>query len=352
MKPYILIIEDNTDIRESAAEILELSNYIVLQAKDGKEGVETAQKQLPDLILCDIMMPVLDGYGVLHMLNKNPETAAIPFIFLTAKAEKVDIRKGMEMGADDYLTKPFDDLELLTAIETRLNKKKQQQIFYSPAMDKVETLAASESGLIELKKSIDALRVRLLKKNQVLYHEGDTPAGLYVLISGRCKTIKIGEDGRELLTAILSKDDFFGVNSLLSGEDYAESAVAMDDISYCMLPKQQVDDLLSKYADISARFIKLLANNIHDKEEQLLQMAYQSVRKRMAVLLLFLSEDKSHESLGAWLPVSREEMASMAGMASETVSRILSDFTSERLIQKDKKLIRIIDRTKLAQLQN
>src|SRR5690606_41128830 len=102
MKNKILIIEDNLDIREGTAEILELAGYDVLTAPNGKNGVDIAQSNLPDLIICDIMMPELDGYGVLYLLSKKAETASIPFIFLTAKAERVDIRKGMEMGADDY----------------------------------------------------------------------------------------------------------------------------------------------------------------------------------------------------------------------------------------------------------
>src|SRR5215510_5618663 len=118
----ILLIEDNREMRENTAEILELANYHVVTAANGKIGVEVAGKELPDLILCDIMMPELDGYGVLYMLSKKSETAGIPFIFLTAKTEKIDIRKGMSMGADDYLTKPFEEMELLNAIETRLKK--------------------------------------------------------------------------------------------------------------------------------------------------------------------------------------------------------------------------------------
>ncbi|MCA6407955.1 MAG: response regulator, partial [Cytophagales bacterium] len=121
----ILIIEDNLEVRENTAEILELAQYKVITAENGKTGVELAIKGKPDLIICDIMMPVLDGYGVLHMLSKNPETAAIPFIFLTAKSEKSDYRKGMELGADDYITKPFDDTQLLNAIEIRLKKSAQ-----------------------------------------------------------------------------------------------------------------------------------------------------------------------------------------------------------------------------------
>lgn len=119
---HILLIEDNKDVRENTAEILELAGYKVSMAADGKKGVEQVNKEKPDLIICDIMMPVLDGYEVLHLISKNEVTANIPFIFLTAKAERSDLRKGMEMGADDYITKPFDKIELLNAVESRLKK--------------------------------------------------------------------------------------------------------------------------------------------------------------------------------------------------------------------------------------
>jgi CheY-like chemotaxis protein len=112
----ILLIEDNNEVRENTSEILQLAGYNVLSAENGKLGVELAVHEKPDLVICDIMMPVLDGYGTLHMLNKNPDTAALPFIFLTAKAERTDVRKGMEMGADDYITKPFDPNELFSLL--------------------------------------------------------------------------------------------------------------------------------------------------------------------------------------------------------------------------------------------
>src|SRR5688500_16059085 len=119
----ILVIDDNKDIRENTAEILSLAGYNTFTAENGKHGVEIALKEHPDVIICDIMMPVLDGYGVLHLLNKNESTRNIPFIFLSAKSERSDLRRGMEMGADDYITKPFEEVELLNAIEVRLKKK-------------------------------------------------------------------------------------------------------------------------------------------------------------------------------------------------------------------------------------
>ena len=123
----ILLIEDNTEVRENTAEILELANYKVLQAENGKLGVEIANENSIDLIICDIMMPVLDGYGVIHLLSKNTKTASIPFIFLTAKSERGDFRKGMEMGADDYITKPIKPKLLVSKVKALLRRLKNEE---------------------------------------------------------------------------------------------------------------------------------------------------------------------------------------------------------------------------------
>jgi CheY-like chemotaxis protein len=352
MKTSILIIEDNLDIRESSAEILELSGYQVTQAADGKAGVEQALQLLPDLILCDIMMPELDGYGVLHMLNKNPATAAIPFIFLTAKAERIDIRKGMDMGADDYLTKPFDDMELLVAVESRLNKKEKQKLFYSQSLDSLGKLAAGNDGLAQLEKTIGELKVRRVKKNQTLYQEGDAPQGIFLVLSGRFKTSKLADDGRELITGIYAPEEYIGIKALLLAEAYTESAQALEEGSYCLLAKDTVDQFLSRFTDIGKKFIQILSKNIQEKEEQLLQMAYHSVRKRMAEVLLNLAKTQPLTQANECLKMSREEMAAMAGMATETVSRILSDFSSEKLILKQGRLIQILDKVRLANIKN
>src|SRR5215470_13550259 len=131
----ILFIDDNNELRMNTAEILELANYRVLTAENGKAGVEMALREKPDLVICDIMMPVLDGYGVLHALQKNSATMDTPFIFLTAKTEKSDLRKGMEAGADDYIMKPFTGTELLNAVEGRLKKVELRRQHFSREED-------------------------------------------------------------------------------------------------------------------------------------------------------------------------------------------------------------------------
>ena len=122
----ILIIEDEPEMRRNLTTILRLEKFQPLAAENGRAGIDLAKKELPDLILCDVMMPELDGYGVITALRANPATVAIPFIFLTAKGEKPDIRAGMNMGADDYLTKPVPKTDLLGAIRSRLERASQQ----------------------------------------------------------------------------------------------------------------------------------------------------------------------------------------------------------------------------------
>ncbi len=132
----ILVIEDEEALRDGVRDILaDIGGYDVLLAADGRIGVELAQTKQPDLILCDVGLPKLDGYGVLTELQADPKTAVIPFIFVTARGERKDNRLGMELGADDYIVKPFNFNELLAAIQTRLTKKKTLASQYVDQMD-------------------------------------------------------------------------------------------------------------------------------------------------------------------------------------------------------------------------
>ena len=352
MKKKILIIEDNNDIRESSMEILELAGYEVLQAENGKIGVELAQQHLPDMILCDIMMPELDGYGVLYLLSKNQNTENIPFIFLTAKTERSDMRKGMEMGADDYLTKPFDDIELLNTIESRFNKHQKLESFYSQSLESLKHLVNQNHGLDELKKIIADRKVKYIRKKQIIYYEGDSISGIYLILSGKVKAIKLNDDGREFVTGMYGPEDYIGIQAMLSGDHYNETVEAIEDTTICLLPKETVNQLLDNYTDIGQKFIKVLSSNLIEKEEQLLQLAYHSVRKRMAEILLRLAKSSNDGADELIIRISREDLASMAGMATETVSRTLSDFKDENIIEKKGSVIHILDSSKLLKMKN
>ncbi len=118
----ILVIEDNDEIRENLVEMLS-DNYEVITSSGGRVGLEALNREQPDLVLCDVTMPGIDGYGVLTAMRSNPKTSNIPFIFLTAKTSKDDVRLGMELGSDDYLTKPFTRKEVFNAIAARFRRQ-------------------------------------------------------------------------------------------------------------------------------------------------------------------------------------------------------------------------------------
>jgi len=128
----ILLIEDQPDMRENIATILSMEGYEVLQAPDGRQGLALAREDKPDLILCDVMMPEMDGHEVLQSLRQEPSIAGTPFIFLTARGEKQDLREGMNLGADDYLTKPATADDLLGAITARLEREHKRRFAFAP----------------------------------------------------------------------------------------------------------------------------------------------------------------------------------------------------------------------------
>ncbi|PWS29317.1 transcriptional regulator [Pedobacter yonginense] len=349
MNKSVLIIEDHDAIRANVVEILEMACYNVFQAENGKIGVDMALKNIPDIILCDIMMPELDGYGVLYMLNKHVETSGIPFIFLTAKAEHADLRKGMELGADDYLIKPFDDMELLNAIDIRLRKKAVAEQKHKSNSDDFKTLVAKTDGLAAFNKIIEGKKSREFKKNQVIYYEDDHGKGLYLITQGKVKTIKLAQDGRELMTGMYGEGDYIGINAVLSGSTYGDTATTIEDSLLCLIPTEQMESVFSLYPEVARNFIHLLSRDNREKEEQLLQLAYHSVRKKMAITLVKLYEKNlSNDSF----TITREDLAAMACMATETVSRTLSDFKDEKLIDRSGSRITLLDLTGLIKMKN
>jgi CRP-like cAMP-binding protein/FixJ family two-component response regulator len=350
----ILLIEDNTEIRENIAEILGLANYEVAEAENGKIGVELAKKEKPDLIICDIMMPQLDGYGVLHMLGKDPVTSGIPFIFLTAKSEKDDFRKGMNLGADDYLVKPFDDLELLDAVEMRLKKSENLKAEFKKNAEGLKQFIEEGRGLEDLNRFITSDRkVILFKKKQYLFTEGSYPNALYFLSKGKIKTFKTNEEGREFITNLYKEGDFIGYLDLLENNVYRESAVALEDSEICLIQKDDFFDLIHKNREVAGKFIKILSGNLADKEERLLKLAYNSVRKRVAEALLLV--EKQYRETAAKEPgmsISRENLASIVGASKEAVIRTLSDFKDEHLIDLKGSRIIILNQEKLVKMRN
>ena len=340
----ILLIEDNLEVRENTSEILSLADYDVITAENGRIGVELAQEHRPDLIICDIMMPELDGYGVLHILSKKEDMAAIPFIFLTAKTENTDIRRGMNLGADDYLTKPFDDTDLLNAVEARLRKNAAQRKQYENTPEDLDRLIRDAREVLNLQDLCKDKKVKTLKKKGELFMEGDTPQYVYFVKSGSIKVFKSHPDGKELITQLYYANDFFGFEPVLEDIHYQESAVALQDSEVVAIPRHDFFMLIQSDPDVSSGFISMLCRKVAEKEKQLINLAYNSVRQRTAEALLNVAKLKDdHDQIR----ISRDDLAKMVGTASESVIRVLSDFKDEGLIDIEGGRIRIRHADKL-----
>ncbi len=353
MNKIILLIEDNADMRDNISEILELAKYKVHSAANGKEGVRLAQSLKPDLIICDIMMPELDGYGVLHMLGKDPATASIPFIFLTAKSEKTDYRKGMGLGADDYITKPFDDTELLDAVEIRLKKYDILKTEYSKTAEGFTEFLDTVRGLDELKKLSEESKPKHYSKKEIIYMEGSTPNRIYFVTKGKVKTYKANDDGKEYIVSLYTQGDFFGYNPLLENMPYTDSAMPMEDSELVVVYKEDFFALLLNNRDVALKFIKMLSNDVTEKEERLIRLAYNSVRKRVADALVTLHDRYAKDKKEIFsMEILREDLANMVGTSTESVIRTLSDFKEEKLIEIKGSTITFLNFDKIKRIRN
>lgn len=337
----ILFIEDDTVVRENTAELLELAEYNVVTASNGKIGVDLAKKEVPDIIICDIMMPEMDGYGVLETLSRNESTRHIPFIFLSAKTEHKDIRKGMNMGADDYLTKPFEEEELISAIESRLAK-----VAILKNLEKKHEAPEEGTGQIyslnDLREFVKRYEQQNFQAGETIYEEGKQGLHFFFVDRGVVKSHKMDQYGKELITSLYKEGDFFGNTSFGKLDSYQEHATAMEDSRIYAVPKEELKEILSKNNKIAFDLIDAMGENIAGIKEQLLEMAYGSVRKKTArTILLFSQKIRRHPTQS--IRISRSDLASVAGMASETLIRTLSDFKKEGLLEIEGRNIKLLN---------
>lgn len=325
----VLLIEDDRALRENTEELLELSGYSVLTAPNGRIGIQAAKETLPDIVICDIMMPEVDGYGVLENLSTDPSTKHIPFIFLSAKTEHKEIRMGMDMGADDYLTKPFEEEDLLSAIESRLAKA---QLLSQVLKEELVPSAAEMRTLNELKNFFDDNGEQIdFEQGETIYNEGSRSTKIYLVLSGLVKCHTIDEDGKELITSLYRADDFLGFTSFMNNLPSQESATTMENTQLTAISKEHLKTILEKNHNISLELMELLTSDITEIKAQLLQMAYSSVRKKTAQTLLQFA-DIMDTKTGDSIKISRYDLASVAGIATESLIRTLSGFKKEGLI--------------------
>lgn len=349
----ILIIEDHEDVRENTADLLELSDYEVATSPDGKSGLDKASSFGPDLIICDIMMPGMDGYQVLEAIQGNPKTAGIPFIFLSAKADRSDVRKGMNLGADDYLTKPFEERELLDAVASRLRRHEFLHREFRRDLRGIGEFMQHAAAYLNLEHIERTYYSRRYHSKELLFMEGDAAHNLYFIKTGLVKTYKSTEGGKELVTGISKDGEFIGQLSLLNPRGtFLETGMVISPSEIYHIPKADFIHLLERSPEVSHKFMELITRDFIDAQEQLVNLAYCPVRQRLARILLKLQragliQDATQDGID----IAREDLAGMVGTATETAIRSLSELKDQGVIRMGKaRRIIIADPQKLERI--
>ncbi len=343
MNKKILLIEDDTIVRDNTAEILALASYSVITAKNGKEGVKKAIEFKPDLIICDILMPQLDGYGVLQIVLRNKNLQGTPFIFMTAKTKHEDLRKGMNLGACDYIKKPFEESELLSSIESRLKRKE----IYNYKKDE-EIILNETNNYKNLKNYFkDKEKFRYVKGTSI-YCEGNNSNHIFYIIKGEVKTVKNNEEGKEFITDIFKDKSFFGFTSFVQNIPYSESAITIKKTTLIKIINTEFLKLIKENPQLAINFLDILSENLKNVKSNLIHLAYDSVRKKTADTLLQLNTLSSREDI---IEVTRSNLASLIGIAKETLIRTLTEFKEEEIIDTSRNYIKIINVEKLKKIK-
>jgi CRP-like cAMP-binding protein len=244
-------------------------------------------------------------------------------------------------------------VELLNAIESRLKKNDILKKEFTKNFAGLNDFINEAKGIESLKKLSEERDIRTYKKKDDIYKEGGYPKGIYFVNKGKVKIFQTNELGKELITELHKEGDFFGYLSLLQDEKYTSSATALEDSEIFIIPKEDFFSLIYKNAEVSKRFIEILSNNLREKEKQLVKLAYNSVRKRVAEALVKLSDKyKKADEQKFSMNVSREDLANMVGTATETVIRTLSDFKEDKFIEIAGGTITILNYDKLAKMKN
>jgi CRP-like cAMP-binding protein/CheY-like chemotaxis protein len=349
MDRKILLIEDDPELAEQISHILGLAQYQVVHVRNGVEGVEKAIKILPDLIISEVLIPELNGYGVIQVLSHNEKTKGIPIIFISKKVSKEDIRTGMNFGADDYITQPFEVGDLLRAVEVRLQKRCASKV---NTEEKSKSLSEKDVdfGPDGIQHFLENKPIKVIKKRDLIFMEGQSPGNLYWIKSGKVKNFRTNSFGKELITSIQGEGEFLGYLPLLKNSHYEESAEALEEVKLQTIPKAEFLSLLHSNHEFCLKLIELLSRELVEMEERMIDLAYQPVRQRVARILLYLGSQFEDWENSSTIHMSRKDISSIIGTAPETLNRMLAEFREEGLIDTNDNGLIIKDKRRLTKV--
>lgn len=330
MKRKIVLIDGNQTTRKNTSSILRLAGYEVQEASEGKSGLEIILQEIPDLVICDLVMNGLDGSGVLHVLRKNPETTSIPFVLQGTKASLNEFRDGMNLGADDFLVKPYEGTDLLQMVETRIQRVEQFKGLLKTDPDIIEQYFRQDRKIKDLENLTENRIHRIMRKKEVLFMEGQTPSDIFLIRRGMVKTFKINKDGKELITGFHRAGSVIGHLPIFQNTTYNENAEVVTEAEIGFISKQDFLVTLYNNHEVSTKIIQILASQLNEAENRLLGIAYDSVRQKVAHALLQVSRNYSEDSKP--IRLARRDLSGLIGTATESLNRTLADFKDEGLI--------------------
>jgi CheY-like chemotaxis protein/CRP-like cAMP-binding protein len=335
----LLVIDDQEAVRENITELLELAGHQVIEAENGFVGIRLAKEHLPDMILCDIMMPKLDGYSVAEVLGRQKETAGIPLIFLTAKSEKEDFRKGLERGAVDYITKPFESHDLLETVEMRLGKLRQAKPMNAgkSAWDNWTMGLLSDKPCLRSGKPLHTVK---FEKNDTVYLEGDQSIEAYFVKSGGIRLERLNSRGKRICSGVMRKGDYFGLAPGFQEGNYLDGAVSIESTELVRIPQSRFLSMFASEPELAIELLRqiLVKNGVLGVFA--LSMAYGSARENTARALLHFAEEIEGTFV---VRLSRDDLANSVGMAPESISRTLAKFKIEGIIETHGRAIHLLD---------
>lgn len=348
MNHTILVIDDMQDVRENIGELLELSGYHVVQASDGYEGIRKAKQHNPDLILCDIMMPGIDGYGVAEILGRQEETNHIPLIYLTAKAEPSDFKKGLQKGAIDYITKPFESDELIESISLRIRQHQHQK----PA-DLGDVEWQNWIAYLQSEHPLDdhgsPLSILTLSAEQTLFEQDDQALWVYFVQEGAIRWESTDAGGRTVCHHLSRPGDFLGWAPGFHLGAYSHTAIALSPSRVVRLSAKQLQETLLSKPGMALTWGQAQLQASQLVVEDMMGMLYGNARENVARVLLRFAEFKG----GQWtVNMPRETLAKSIGIAYETVIRTLSQFKAEGLVTAKGRRITLCDKAQLEAVFN
>lgn len=344
----ILVVEDNESFRRNTIEILSLSGFELAGSANGKAAIQTALEFLPDLILCDIDLPGLDGFGVLAILRKSKSLKNVLFIFMTGIPENQDFRKAMNLGADDFIRKPFTGAELLRIINTRFDRL--SDFIAKNGFDDQGSLT-DQSNHSEIYPLFSRQPATLLKKGDQLYRAGQQISFIPYMLEGRVRTTYTDYNGKELTTEIVNPGQFVGIANFITRTTWSEDAYAMEEVLVNFIPGTNLKKAIEENHRINQNIQRQLAQALCIKKEELFINAYQNLRGKIALVFLNLEVSAWSEELEEIrFKITRNIIATIAGVAKESAVRTIIDFIDEGLIEESRKGFRILNHSKLEAL--